>query len=402
MDGAIGSFTIKPDQVQVINPLLILVFIPLYDVAFYPLLSKVGIRRPLQKLTLGGILAGVSFIISAILELELQKTYPVIPGSGETQLRVFNGNKCDYTVRVNINNETQFVLKSMEYFEEKYISVEKNGSIPFDATPTGTCAEIKGDFSLIPGEAIGNLFRGSDSFEFIDNPSKSRNGYPLFRVLSNTGNGKSNITFLDTDDGNFQRYTNHTEWYSLNEIPPSNYDVFVDNQKAGNIELKLGGVYTVILQEENPNVFKLNLHTITEPNSIHMSWIIPQYVVMTLGEVMYSVTGLEFSYSQAPGNMKSVLQAGWQLTIAVGNVVVAIVAEAKIFSSQANEFFLFAGLMFVDMLLFSILAWRYVYVDPKDVEAFADDVDDEVKDSKKNSVALVEKTGINNAGFKTD
>ena len=72
MDGDMGSWDIKPDQLQVLNPLLILVFIPLYDVAFYPLLSMIGVRRPLQKLTLGGILAGVAFVISGVVELNLE------------------------------------------------------------------------------------------------------------------------------------------------------------------------------------------------------------------------------------------------------------------------------------------------------------------------------------------
>lgn len=53
MDGDIGFYTIKPDQMQVVNPLLILIFIPLYEIAFYPLLNLIGIRRPLQKLTGG-------------------------------------------------------------------------------------------------------------------------------------------------------------------------------------------------------------------------------------------------------------------------------------------------------------------------------------------------------------
>lgn len=53
MDGDIGVYVIKPDQMQVINPLLILIFIPLYEVAFYPLLNLIGIRRPLQKITAG-------------------------------------------------------------------------------------------------------------------------------------------------------------------------------------------------------------------------------------------------------------------------------------------------------------------------------------------------------------
>ncbi len=50
---------------------------------------------------------------------------------------------------------------------------------------------------------------------------------------------------------------------------------------------------------------------LTTENSIHMLWIVPQYFVITAGEIMFSVTGLEFSYSQSPESMKSVLQAAW-------------------------------------------------------------------------------------------
>ncbi len=35
-----------------------------------------------------------------------------------------------------------------------------------------------------------------------------------------------------------------------------------------------------------------------EPNGIHMAWQIIQYFLMTCGEVVFSVTGLAFAYSQ--------------------------------------------------------------------------------------------------------
>jgi len=45
---------------------------------------------------------------------------------------------------------------------------------------------------------------------------------------------------------------------------------------------------------------------------------------------MFSVTGLQFSYTQAPDSMKSVIQGCWQLTVAVGNIIVTIVVGMEI------------------------------------------------------------------------
>lgn len=47
-----------------------------------------------------------------------------------------------------------------------------------------------------------------------------------------------------------------------------------------------GGVYNVTGVE------------IDEPNSVSLFLQVPMYVVITTGEVMFSITGLEFAYSQ--------------------------------------------------------------------------------------------------------
>jgi dipeptide/tripeptide permease len=53
---------------------------------------------------------------------------------------------------------------------------------------------------------------------------------------------------------------------------------------------------------------------------ISVFWQVPQYVFITLGEVMVNITGLEFAYSQAPSSMKSLLQGAWNLTVAIGKL----------------------------------------------------------------------------------
>jgi hypothetical protein len=86
---------------------------------------------------------------------------------------------------------------------------------------------------------------------------------------------------------------------------------------------------------------------------------------------MVSITGLEFAYSQAPQSMKSVVMAGWLLTTAVGNAIVAVIAESKIFSERWIEFFFFAGLMVVFIAIFIGFTFNYRYVE--DAAAADDD-----------------------------
>lgn len=73
MDGQIGSFLLKADQMQVVNPLFIVLFIPIFEAWIYPMLNKSKfVNTPLKKLTTGGFLAGIAFIVSAIVELQLE------------------------------------------------------------------------------------------------------------------------------------------------------------------------------------------------------------------------------------------------------------------------------------------------------------------------------------------
>lgn len=130
-----------------------------------------------------------------------------------------------------------------------------------------------------------------------------------------------------------------------------------------------------------------------------MLWLIPQYVVITAAEIAFSITGLEFSYSQAPNSMKSVLQACWLLTVAFGNLIVAMVAESRAFKSQSAEFFLFAALMLLDMGIFIWLTSRYEYSEPSHQDEELNEsncsLDDSTMTNKGNN-------GITNIAYRED
>jgi POT family proton-dependent oligopeptide transporter len=86
-------------------------------------------------------------------------------------------------------------------------------------------------------------------------------------------------------------------------------------------------------------------------------WQFPQYLLLTTGEVLVSVTGLEFSYTQAPRSMRSTIMSIWFLTIFLGNLLTFLVQFVRL--SGAAYFGFFALLMLVAAFGFRIMARRY-------------------------------------------
>ena len=109
--------------------------------------------------------------------------------------------------------------------------------------------------------------------------------------------------------------------------------------------------------------------TICTSGCVHVLAQLPQYFVITCGEIMVSITGLEFAYSQAPASMKSVCQAAWLLSVALGNLVVMFVNEIdiakRIFATHVMvwNFLLWALILALGTIGFFFIARRYKYVD---------------------------------------
>lgn len=99
-----------------------------------------------------------------------------------------------------------------------------------------------------------------------------------------------------------------------------------------------------------------------EDTCVSMWAQVPQYVVLTAAEVMFSISGLAFAFTEAPPSMKSIMASAWLLTVAAGNIVVIITAESSFFSSQAAEFLFFAIALVVVTLIHTAIAHRYTYV----------------------------------------
>jgi POT family proton-dependent oligopeptide transporter len=93
-------------------------------------------------------------------------------------------------------------------------------------------------------------------------------------------------------------------------------------------------------------------------HTLNVAWQFIPYVLITVSEVMVSITGLEFAYTQAPKAMKSTIMSLWLLTVAVGDFLDSFISYLNRFSG-AGEFYFYTGLMFLVALIFIACAMRY-------------------------------------------
>ncbi|NXJ15867.1 S15A1 protein, partial [Odontophorus gujanensis] len=374
MDGNFGALQIQPDQMQTVNPILIVIMVPVVDAVIYPLIQKCKINfTPLRKMTVGMFLAGLAFVAAALLQVQIDKTLPVFPAAGQSQIKIINlgNNNADVTFLPDLQNVTVPPMGSTGYrmFETSQLKSviinfgSENGSEIIDSTSSNT-------HTVTIKNAATGIVSSLRSDNFTSKPEEGKN---LVRFVNNLPE-TINVTMGDTNFG------------MLEETSISNYSPFSGgrtddivvttgstNCKATSEVLGYGGAFTIVINQCSDTVTQLRYIEDIQPNTVHMAWQIPQYFILTCGEVVFSVTGLEFSYSQAPSNMKSVLQAGWLLTVAVGNIIVLIVAGASKLSEQWAEYVLFAGLLFAVCIIFSVMAYFYTYVDPNEVEAQLDE-----------------------------
>jgi len=114
-----------------------------------------------------------------------------------------------------------------------------------------------------------------------------------------------------------------------------------------------------------------------------IGWQIPAYALLSAGEVMVSITGLEFAYTQAPKSMKSMVMALYLLSISTGNLFTALVhwfianpdGTMKLHGASYYNFFAYLSIGCVAGWIFVAKAYKgrsYLQGDTPETEIEAD------------------------------
>ncbi|KAM4795967.1 solute carrier family 15 member 1 [Rhinophrynus dorsalis] len=424
MDGNFGAIQIQPDQMQTVNPILIIVLVPIVDAVIYPLIRKCKLNfTPLKRMTVGMFFAAMAFVVAAVVQIEIDKTLPDFPSVNQVQLKVLNLGTNDlkfFTIKRgngHLKGSSEMV-SAICYLET---DLPKKLGLCYEPWQIKRSAKWRSEkrspyFLHRPVEDISQKpEQGSNAIRFA-----SRGADLLMKlgcVMSPTGEQNRGLNaallafqeetelFINNLKENINLKVAGTDLGIVIPFGVSNYTMLTLGEKyievvtasgqkcsGDSIKFGFGSSYTIIINECTPGLVLDYIEDI-KANTIHMALQIPQYFLITAGEVVFSVTGLEFSYSQAPSNMKSVLQAGWLLTVAVGNIIVLIVAGASGLGEQWAEYILFAALLVAVCIIFAVMAYFYTYVDPAEIEAQFDEDEKKKTEKEKEAMGLDNGTG---------
>lgn len=398
MDCKIGNFRLGADQMQIMDPILLVLFIPIFQSIIYPMFAKIHLLdTPLKKMTTGGFLAAIAFLVSAIVQFQLDKTYPSIPTTGYGQLRIINTQNCQIPMTIN---EQSFILEPYGMWNN--IDIKINNKETFNYTANfNSCGNPRissGKIDAIEEQAVSYIIEPNNYlYKYNDNVKKTKTGNPAMRVLvyNSINDYQTNVTILKDGRKIYDFKMNETlaitkpaQISKIIEFEAGTYKIYVNGKILSNeIIMDIGGIYTLVvnLADNLSNDTSANLLTIRPPNSMHILWLTPQYIILAMAEVLFAVTGLEFAFTQAPSTMKSLLQASWVLTTAVGNLLVSVISAFKLFNNKVFEASFYVVLMIIAMSLFTLMTRYYEYAETGKLQENFNNTDRHNQSSKTNN-----------------
>jgi len=372
----------------VVNAVLILLLIPTFQIIVYPLLSKCVKLTPLRKMAVGGFLTGFVYVICALIQLKINTTLPPTPESGQSLVTIDNYVQGCTDIRFigkdGANTVVDKIIASnkSETFQLKVPSQSITWDVQKGSADCKWINDHTGKLTQpteVPPNVVGYVIFTDDVIDLTlhrTKTMKSDAGQIVYIVNVNyyINNDAPKVVLCYNANENCPRAPNEFHDFKISnrtsnyaELPIGKWYVFIgDSKKAVGdpIDMKMnGGIYSLTLVGD-PNNPATPLVQQSPDNSFSILYQLPQYFVISVAEIMFSITGNEFAFSQAPISMKAIVMALWLLTISFGNLIVVIVSSSVDTTTfnMAWLFLIYAGLMFVVMIIFIFIAYRYKYV----------------------------------------
>ena len=252
----------------------------------------------------------------------MQKTYPNLPAAGHGQLLSYDllPSHTDCSLQYKLD-DIDFTLPSGDTFSDP-IDLEIRSyqlslveSCGFNTDDLGLVTvsitdEKSTSFYFWADKTDPSILRANQA-EFPNQIEKSSSGRPFVKVIwtqlvGGAENQNNTIVLKRVNDPENEEKQEKIEIGSVLQYgdtepmeisKPTEYKVFLNEVELGNANFKQGGNYNLLVSGVS-GTNTISVQTVTPENSFSMFWQLPQYIIMTAGEVLFSITTMEFCYTQ--------------------------------------------------------------------------------------------------------
>lgn len=287
-----AGFSLAPDSIQALNPFFIVLFIggtALYR-SFGPASTSKNAWAPTSKMLLGFVLTALCMGIMALAGYQTgEAEKSLVIKTAETEVFVPLG-------------AADLTAATVDFAKKGEIS-NNGGELKF---PDGSPLRFTfGKYSSASGSDI----------KFRDGELTLANGKKLIFTGGRIDFTKSRDLF---NDGTI-------------ELPGTLQSVFKPNKRYqlpdGVLVVKRGNQAEILPGEkllpskakEEPSVALTTGNYVKPENKVGVWWMVVAFLVITVAEILISVTGLELAFVVAPQSMKGFITACWLFTVAIAN-----------------------------------------------------------------------------------
>merc|ERR1712083_399009 len=207
---------------------------------------------------------------------------------GSSHLHFMNNIPCH--VSLQLSNTTGLVHEqAIDALENMVLRDLEPGKYSLDMEVSSTCLpdiinRRTGQVDVLPVVIDGH-----------DDPKKDHDANGRLRVVYDMGgNGKQTdltLKSLYEKSVSFKLQAGGVFGSNYSKIHTGDYEILMGDTSIGKIAIDQGGVYSlVVARDPQTNIHRSLTHTLTTPNSVHIFWLLPQILVITVGEIMFSVT----------------------------------------------------------------------------------------------------------------
>ncbi|XP_050542634.1 solute carrier family 15 member 1-like [Daktulosphaira vitifoliae] len=384
-NGRFFGIEIPVYTLQIVSPVLVLITIPFMNRIVYPYLDGHKLfKYPLKRILLGGGVASLAFVLSGFVELNLENNLKNTLRSDVSNVYIVNMLPC--SVKIWISNSSVEKINENQYFFKRNVFL-----IPENIVYVGISVDDGCDKIITRQKYKIRLQINTTKLIILSLETKNYSLKITTQILSNNlinNYRKNNSPLLYSTillDDTFDHWTDikNSTFFNLQssikhlyflktttddsmhliktnvvQVNPGKYTFTINNYnknlyrtRSNVFKLEKKENYVYIGLWNSKVIYKSQLISLYRPRGISLQWLLPQFICMAIGETLFTLTGLAFTFSEAPESMKTVSLSMWYLSVALGNLIVIFFNHTILFDNKSTEFFMFSIITIIVIII---------------------------------------------------